>query len=142
MKKVLTVILLLFASQSLTVFAEDETWLHLGMVSHHLSSKDYNERHRLIALEHNSWAVGYYNNSYNRDSFFIFKSYEINYFDKYLPSNAKFKLKTGIISGYAHVIDGVMPAIIPTLSFNHHPVSFDFNMLGNVYSIEFKIKLR
>lgn len=142
MKNVILFLLVFVLSSTMNVHAEDSTWLHLGMLSYHLSSKNYNEHHRLIAIEHNEWSVGYYNNSYEKDSFFVFKSFTINKYDKYLPDRATFKLKTGLISGYSDVFEGVMPAVVPALSFDYEPVSFDINILFNVYSIEFKIKLR
>lgn len=138
MRYLLLISILLFSSNSYS----DEIWLHMGMFSKHLSSKDYNERHRLLGLEYNDWNVGYYNNSYNRDSYFLFKSFDVDSLDEYLPSRAKFKLKIGLISGYENVIYGVMPAVVPVLSFDYEPVSIDINMLGNVYSVQFKFRVR
>lgn len=139
MRGLIFLIVLLFSSNS---YSSDEVWLHLGMLSKHLSSKDYNETHGLIGLEYNDWYVGYYDNSNYKDSYFVFKRYTVNRFDKYLPNRTGLKLNVGLISGYADVIDGVMPAIIPVLTFDYEPVSIDVNILGKIFSVEFKFKLR
>jgi len=52
-----------------TANVKAETRLYLGALSQHFSSEDYNERHKLVMVEHNGFVGGYFNNSYDEDSF-------------------------------------------------------------------------
>lgn len=51
--------------------AEAETRLYLGALSKHFSSEDYNERHKLVMVEHNGFIAGYTDNSYDEDTFLL-----------------------------------------------------------------------
>lgn len=137
MKKILAAIILF--SQS--VIAEDNIWLHTGMLSKHLSASNYNEDHELIGLEYNDWFVGYYPNSFHDDSFFIFK----NYRRWQLADKIHLGGRVGILSGYDFGVDiagtELTPVIIPTLFLDFEPVSVDFHLLGSIYSVELKWKL-
>ncbi len=136
MKQVVAIFLML-----LSLSCYGDTWIHTGMLSKHFTGGEYNERHNLIGIEHDQWYVGYYNNSFNDDSFFLFRTYRW----KPVFTNIKFGWKYGAISGYDNGIEmfgtEVTPAFIPTLFFDYEPVSIDFNMLGSIYSVEFKFKL-
>lgn len=52
-------------------YAKSETRLYLGALSKHFSSKDYNERHKLVIVEHNGLIGGYTDNSYSEDTFLL-----------------------------------------------------------------------
>lgn len=137
MKKLIFIIILMFCQNS---FA-DELYLHIGMLSKHFTSGDYNEDHELIGIEYNDWYVGYYPNSNYDDSFFIFKNYRWWQLSEHVHLGGR----VGLLSGYDFGADvggtEVAPVVIPALFLDFEPVSVDFNLLGAVYSVEFKFKV-
>lgn len=138
MKKLLVVLLL---TLSTPVLAEDSLWIHFGMLSKHFTSGDYNEDHELIGIEYNDWYVGYYPNSNFDDSFFIFKNYRWWQLSEHIHLGGR----VGLLSGYDFGVEiagtEVAPVLIPTLFLDFEPVSIDFNLLGAIYSVEFKFKV-
>ena len=55
-------------------YAKSETAIHAGGYSYHVATGhkyDYNDWHRLAAVEHGSYMAGYFRNSYDRDTFFV-----------------------------------------------------------------------
>jgi hypothetical protein len=49
-----------------------ETELFYGYKSHHWITDDYtNDTHHMVGLKRGNWVAGYFNNSYDRDSFFV-----------------------------------------------------------------------
>ncbi len=130
-------ILMLFSS-----FTTAENYLHLGMLSKHFSGRDYREKHPLIAVESSNWMIGYYLNSHDRSSYFVFRT------DRWFEviHNVHIGAKYGVISGYEHLpklfeVKGSRAsfAAVPTLFLDFRPVSVDINILGPVISVEGKI---
>jgi hypothetical protein len=66
--------------------ARAETRLYLGAVTQHFSSEDYNERHKLVMGEHNGFIAGYFNNSYDEDSFLAGYKWRLPKFDLPVPN--------------------------------------------------------
>lgn len=85
--------------------AKAETRLYLGALSQHFSSEDYNERHKLAMVEYNGFVGGYFNNSYDEDSFLAGYKWRTEFLDLPLPH-----LETSIITaatyGYRDCIKG------------------------------------
>lgn len=135
MRKVILTLLACIVTCCHPIPAFCDTWIHTGMVSKHFSSGDHNERHSLIGIEHDDWYLGYYNNSYDDDSFFLLKNYrKLGYGD-----NVHLGYRVGLITGYKWA--KVSPALIPAVFFDYDPVSFDINILPSVVSLELKWKL-
>lgn len=61
--------------------AKGETNLFVGAWSKHLisSSDNLNERHDLLAIEHNKWIAGRFVNSYNRNTVFAGRKWAWSY---------------------------------------------------------------
>lgn len=117
---------------------QSEVYIHFGMLSKHFDDKEHNEDHELIGLEWRNWYAGYYPNSDDLDSYFIFRNYR--WF--HLFSKVHLGARIGAITGYDFLkeIPGtkITPVLIPALFLDYQPVSVDFNILGPVVSVEFK----
>lgn len=135
-KRIVIIFILLIGSVSIHA---DDNWIHVGMLSKHTNNDtDYNETHKLIGIEYNSWYVGYYDNSYFKDSFFLFHNFRIWNPIQYAHIGAK----VGGITGYddLYQVMGVTPAVIPVLYIDYDPIGIDINFLGKITSVEFKFK--
>jgi len=84
---------------------EAQTRLYLGAATQHFGSKHYNERHKLLMLEHDGVVVGYFNNSYDEDSFLAGYKWRAQALDLPVPD-----LETSVIAagtyGYRDCIKG------------------------------------
>jgi len=64
-------VVVLVATLSMGHVQAEETELFYGYKSHHWITDDYtNDTHHMAGLKHGNWVAGYFNNSYDRDSFF------------------------------------------------------------------------
>ena len=122
--------------------AKAETNVFVGAWSKHIGSGDYNERHDLVAVEHNNVVAGYFRNSYNEDSFAL--AYDIDY--SYGPLRAG--VMAGAVYGYRHCLKGwadsdrkTCPMIAPYASFDMGPVSPTVLLLGNALAVTFRVEL-
>lgn len=50
--------------------AKAEANVYVGAWSKHFIEGEYNEEHRLLAVSHNNWVAGRFDNSYNRETWF------------------------------------------------------------------------
>lgn len=84
--------IIIFASKC----ANAETYIHTGAWSHHVDTEyDYNETHKLLAVERNGYLFGYFENSYNDDSALVAAKW-----DKPLTSNLEASVLVGATYGY------------------------------------------
>lgn len=80
--------------------AKAETYLYAGAWSKHFGDKEYNEEHKLIAIEHENVIAGYFVNSYNEDSFALAYNFRRSYGD--LDAG----IMAGAVFGYRHCLKG------------------------------------
>ena len=104
--------------------------LYLGAWSSHFNKGDYNEQHNLVAYEHKDWTIGYFKNSYNRDTVFIAHDF------KYKFRNIEVGAMAGVMRGY-RVCYGddesnadVCPMVAPYLEITDAPVRPRFLLFG------------
>lgn len=73
------------------------TTLHLGAWSHHYGwgNSITNETHNLVAVENSGYALGYFENSYGRDTIFMAKSWR-----GYKTQRLSFSAALGLSYGY------------------------------------------
>ena len=74
--KALLVIAIFLASIPILIMLPNEACaaderLYLGGISHHFGPGEYKERHALLIYERNRFAVGYWRNSYDKDTYYL-----------------------------------------------------------------------
>lgn len=122
MNKLLTIITLLFATQS---FAQTE--MYAGCVSYHDDrTKDYNEVNKCFGFKRNDWfAMTYHNSNYNQ-SVWIGKSTNSD-----LGYGFSTGLTYGLLTGYG---GNPVPMVTPKLSFDYGRFGADLHVLPSVVS--------
>lgn len=135
MKKTLFVILM---ALSLNVKA---TNLIFGGIGIHLSGKDFNNWHKMIALEYNDFAAGYFVNSYYKDSFFIgyrHKNYQNSVFSYYTGY--------GVVTNYGDKCflyrgTDLCPYISGHIKIENVPLSPTINIFGESLSLTLEVPI-
>lgn len=122
--------------------AKGETYLYAGAWSKHFGDKEYNEEHKLIAIEHENVMAGYFVNSYSEDSFALAYNFRHSYGD--LDAG----VMAGAVFGYRHCLKGwadrnrrTCPMLAPYVSLDAGPVNPTVLLLGNAVAISVRIGL-
>ncbi len=119
-----------------------DVYIHTGAWSQHLSRDDYNESHRLAAVEYSSYMAGYFNNSYDEDSAFIAKRWSQDFGDW------EASISLGAVYGYRSCIKGwseddrrICPLISPSLTYTRYAVQPSLLLMGNALAISVRTGL-
>ena len=121
--------------------AEAETNLYVGAWSKHLVTDGLNERHDLIAIEHNNWIAGTFDNSYDRETWFAARKWSWKHGD------LEAGVYGGAMRGYSTCFgdDGsgsnVCPMVAPYITWHAGPVSPQVFLLGEAIAVSIKIAL-
>lgn len=147
----LLLILFLFSSAALSA---DKLFIDFSLVSKHIGTEDdFNEINPGIGLSYfirKNWELrgGYYNNSYERPTFYLTANY-IPLSADLKSFNFKFGLAAGFASGYKEgellilgndpiLFSGIVPVLAPNISVLLKPVNtrFVFLLLGNAIALQ------
>lgn len=118
-----------------------DTNVFVGAWSEHLfSGDDYNEEHRLLALEHDKVFAGYFRNSYDEDTFTA--AYKLS--ERYGGLEAG--VYVGAMYGYRHCLEGwanqsrrVCPMAAPFITWDAGPVNPQIFLLGEALAISIRV---
>lgn len=115
--------------------ARAETYLDVHISSHHLIGvdKDYNERNYGLGITNDDYSYGFYENSYNRTSVYVFGHTST---DMWFGSAG---LNYGAVTGYEYM--NVMPIILPFLTFGSDDLKLVVGALPNVITFSLQIKM-
>ena len=119
-----------------------ETNLYLGAWSNHfLSDEDYNERHDLIGIEYNSWFVGRFINSHDRETFAVAHKWSWNYHG----------LEAGVLGGamYGYTVcwrednssKNICPLVSPFITWDTGVISPHIFLFGEALAISIRVRL-
>lgn len=113
--------------------------LYLGAWSTHLDSEyNYNETHNLVAYERDSWAIGYFRNSYNRDTVFVSKEFSKR------NRLVQYGAMVGVMRGYRKCYGDndtnadVCPMVVPYVEPMIGDVRPRFMLVGNALAVTLK----
>ena len=121
--------------------AEAETNLYVGAWSKHLVTDGLNERHDLIAIEHDNWIAGTFENSYDRETYFAAKKWSWKHGD------LEAGVYGGVMKGYTVCWgeDGsnanFCPMAAPYITWNSGRVTPQVFVLGDAIAVSIKISL-
>lgn len=82
----------------------------IGGFSKHAFKGDFNESHNMIGLHKNGWNIAYFKNSYNKDSFTVFKTWKFKGYKNITP-----QISFGGATGYKDTPENM--AIVPYVQF-------------------------
>ena len=123
----LILILVFFARQVMA-----DTYIYTGAFSEHLFSSVPNETHNLLAVQHNGYIGGYFENSYGDDTAFAGVDYSAK-----LSHNIEIGVMAGATYGYrgCFPLDGegskrACPMVAPHASYTKYPVQPTVILLG------------
>ncbi len=123
--------------------AKAETYLYAGAWSDHpFSDEDYNESHRLAAIEYSSVVAGYFRNSYGEDSFIT------GYRFKRSVGHWEGSLLVGATWGYRHCFKGYAdrdkrfcPVAVPMVAYTKYRLQPGVMILGNAVAVTARVEL-
>ena len=120
--------------------AEAETDLYLGAWSKHFDSYDYNEENRLLAVSHNNWVGGRFDNSYGRETWFA--GYDFKWRGEFFQAGVLAAVSRGYTTCFGD--DGsssnICPMPLPYISIND-TVAPIFFVTHQMFAISIKIEL-
>lgn len=132
--------LALTAAVSVPVMADP--YLYTGAWSKHISSEDYNETHKMLALEYRGVIGGYFENSYSEDALFAGYRFTRQWRD------FEGGLMVGAVYGYRHCIKGwdesdrqICPMISPSVTYTAYPVQPSVFAVANAIGINIRTDL-
>ena len=109
--------------------------------SKHLVTDGLNERHDLIAIEHNNWIAGTFDNSYDRETWFAARKWSWKHGD------LEAGVYAGAMRGYSTCFgdDGsgsnVCPMVAPYITWHAGPVSPQVFLLGEAIALTVRVAL-
>lgn len=114
------ILLLIIMMLSFSTTAQSVELLLGGWSKHHVNTKEkFNENHKIIGIKYNNWSFGKFTNSYNNQSVFLDKTFEI-----YKYNNLSFNIVAGIVTGYTkeqtgktYIGNGKTIYLMPTISY-------------------------
>lgn len=124
--------------------AKAQTAIHAGGYSYHVATGhkvDYNDFHRLAAVEYGSFMAGYFRNSYHRDSFMIGYGWSKQY------GNWRGSLHVGVVRGYRSCFGDegrnavVCPVVFPSLYYTQYRVQPGVVLFGEAVAATVRIEL-
>lgn len=116
----------------------DDTYAYLGAVSDHpFSDEEYNENHKLAAIEYDSYMAGYFRNSYDEDALLL------GYHKKFdLSENIEAGIILGGMYGYRDCFGGwsdsdrkLCPAVAATLAYTKYDIQPIAYILGQALAV-------
>lgn len=121
MKNIFLLIILMFTFSVKAHSSQSVELLLGGWSKHYVNTKDvFNENHKMFGFKYNNWSFGKFTNSYNNQSVFFNKTFEI-----YKYNNLSLNVATGIVTGYtkeqtkkAYIGDGKSIFLMPILSYH------------------------
>ena len=125
--------------------ANADTYLYTGAWSHHIgASRDYNETHNLLALEHNAYMAGYFKNSQGDGSALVGVKWA-----KPLIYDLKASVMVGASYGYKadclrpeeSGATKVCPMAVPAITYTGAKVQPSLSMIGNAVTFSIRWKL-
>jgi len=131
----LILILAIYASN-----AKAETNLFVGAWSKHLISKDLNEQHNLVAIEHNGWFAGRFINSYNRESYAVARKFE------WAAKDLRAGVYLGAVRGYTTCFGddnsntNTCPMAVPYITYDA-AVAPQVMLIGEAVAVSVRIRL-
>lgn len=135
--------LVVVAGLLLAAESHAETYVYTGAWSKHIASKtDYNEAHRLVAVEHGNTIAGYFKNSFGDDSFFAGSTYsrQWGYFEGTLMVGAMYGYK-GCKGQQEQERKMVCPMAAPAVSYTKYEAEPTLIVLGNAVAISVRWEL-
>jgi len=121
-----------------------EIALRLGGYSYHVAAGhkvDYNDWHRLAAVEHGSYMAGYFKNSYDRDSFVAGYGWSQQW------KNWRGSVHVGAVYGYLSCYgdDGnsgrICPVAFPSLYYTRYRVQPGVIVFGEAVALTVRVGL-
>ena len=128
---------------SATAASLDKVNVFLGAVTDHpFSDRDFNENNKLVAIEYDHIFAGYFNNSYDEDTFAL--GYRVK---KQIFKNIEISAVVGATYGYRDCTSGfsetngkkLCPAIAPMISYTKYKVQPTLAIIGESISLTAKI---
>lgn len=146
MKTKILMLILTCALLDVISFKAQATTVHLGAWSKHVNpaKEVVNEKHDLIAIEHNGYAIARYKNSFNHEVYAVAKRVEL-----YDNHNIEVAIYLGAMaiegnSGYtncfyekphAHSVTSVCPVYAPELVYKKYKTRVTFKILGDAIAV-------
>lgn len=147
MKIIFVILLMTF---SVNALASDVS-IYLGGWSKHIIVKGdgsipLNDNHKILAVEHNNWIAGYFNNSYYDDSGVIARKYHI-------MSNNVWSFDIGVGASYGYRKCSLKgryprnadkrwcPAIIPEITYAKYRVQPSVMIMTGALVLTFKVEI-
>jgi len=127
----------------LPLCVQAETYLHTGAWSKHIGGGDYNETHKLLAVEHEQIMAGYFENSHGDDSFLAAYRWRVARYQ-----DVRVSVLAGGVYGYSHCTKGddggskkLCPLIAPAVTYTAFSVQPSLSLMGNavVFSIAWEL---
>ena len=121
--------------------AEAETSIYVGAWSTHLVTDGLNERHDLVAVEHDNWIAGTFENSYDRETYFAARKWSWKHGD------LEAGVYGGVMKGYTtywgddNSNANLCPMVAPFVTWDAGPVSPQVFLLGEAIAVSVRIKL-
>lgn len=131
--------LLLAVLVGLSVQAKADSLLLGGWSVHLASDYDYNEEHNLVAYERNKWIGGYFKNSFNRDTYFVGRVFNMR------TPVGEIGVIAGAMRGYTVCYGNddtnadVCPMIVPYWEPIDTAVAPRFSLVGNAVAASFTV---